>query len=79
MPLQAAFRCQKKLVQIVDLDKNSVSCIWEVSSTKENGTKTKARIPLNILFAVPSLVVAGDVPVYSLHLIVMVQTEDPQN
>jgi hypothetical protein len=50
-----------------------------MSFTKENGKRTKANIPLNILFAMPSLVMAGDVPVYPLHLIEMVQTEDPQN
>jgi hypothetical protein len=37
------------------------------------------RIPLDILLAMPSLVMAGDVPVYPLHLLVVVQTEDPQN
>jgi len=41
-----------------------------------NGRNIKAHIPLNILFSMPSLVTAGDVPVNPLHLVETVQTED---
>jgi hypothetical protein len=47
-------------------------------STKEDEETLATDIPLNILFALPSLMSADGVPVYSVQFVQSIDPENPQ-